>query len=140
MAPNLSGSCSQGVVIKATMRRRAVRVLNPDRSGRTTILIVARCALNTQFHNLRSNLAQLVKGVVQLNVEHDDQVDHVVQPRIALTNSQDNHTSNTAGRIARVVFQVEAVSYLAEQRAVLRKRTSCSIYLGSIPLNDRIVL
>jgi hypothetical protein len=39
-----------------------------------------------QFHNLRLNLAQLVKGVVQLGVEHDDQVDCVVQPRIALIN------------------------------------------------------
>jgi hypothetical protein len=58
-------------------------VLNPDRSGRTTILIVARCALGMQFQNLRPNLAQLVKGVVQLDVEHGDQVDHVVQPGIA---------------------------------------------------------
>jgi hypothetical protein len=41
-----------------------VRVLNPDRSGGTTILIVARYALSTQFHNHRSNLAQFVKGVV----------------------------------------------------------------------------
>jgi hypothetical protein len=68
------------------MGRRAVRVLNPDRSGGTTILIVARNALCTQFHNLRSSLAQLVKGVVQLGVEHDGQVDHVVQLGIALTN------------------------------------------------------
>jgi hypothetical protein len=47
-------------------------VLNPDRGGRTTIQIVVRCALNTQFHNLHPNLAQLVKGVVQLGVEHGD--------------------------------------------------------------------
>jgi hypothetical protein len=39
-----------------------------------------------QFRNLRLNLAQLVKGVVQLYVEHGSQVDHAVQPRIALTN------------------------------------------------------
>jgi hypothetical protein len=63
-----------------------VRVLNPDRSGRTTILIVARCALSTQLCNLRPNLAQLVKGVVRFSVEHDDQVDHAVQHGIALTN------------------------------------------------------
>jgi hypothetical protein len=36
-------------------------------------------------------LAQLIKGVVQLCVEHDDQVDHAIQPRIAFTNWQDNH-------------------------------------------------
>jgi hypothetical protein len=81
-----------------------VRVLNPDRGGRTTIQIVACCALNTQFRNLRLNLAQLVKGVVQLCVEHDSHVDHVVQPRIALTNWRDNHTSSTAGQTARVVL------------------------------------
>jgi hypothetical protein len=63
-----------------------VRVLNPDRGGRTTIQIVACCALSTQFRNLRLNLAQLVKGVVQLYVEHDGQVDHAVQSGIALTN------------------------------------------------------
>jgi hypothetical protein len=120
-----------------------IRVLNPDRIGRTTILIVARYALNTQFHNLRPNVAQLAKGVVQLGVEHSDQVDHAVQPRIALTNGRDNHTSNTAGRTTRVVLQVEAISYPAEQRAILRKCTSCSILhgsLGSISLCDRIML
>jgi hypothetical protein len=74
-----------------------VRVLNPDRGGRTTIQILACYALSTQFYNLRPNLAQLVKGVVQLGVEHGGQVDHVVQPGIALTNRRDNHTSSTAG-------------------------------------------
>jgi hypothetical protein len=98
---------------------RAVRVLNLDRSGRTTILIAARCALSTQFRNLHLNLAQLVKGVVQLGVEHGDQVDHAVQPGIALTKGQENHTSSTAGRTARVVLQVEAISYPTEQRAIL---------------------
>jgi hypothetical protein len=92
-----------------------VRVLNLDRGGRTTIQLVVCRALSTQFHNLRSNLAQLVKGVVQLGVEHDGQVDHAVQPRIAFTNWRDNHTSNTASRTARVVLQIEAVSYPAEQ-------------------------
>jgi hypothetical protein len=63
-----------------------VRVLNPDRGGRTTIQIVVCCTLSMQFRNLRPNLAQLVKDVVQLDVEHDGQVDHAVQPGIALTN------------------------------------------------------
>jgi hypothetical protein len=63
-----------------------VRVLNPDRGGRTTIKIVACYALSTQFHTLRPNRAQLVKGVVQLGVEHGGQVDHAIQPGIALTN------------------------------------------------------
>jgi hypothetical protein len=63
-----------------------VRVLNPDRGGRTTIQIVACCALSTQFRNLHPNLAQLVKGVVQLGVKHSGQVDHVVQSGIAFTN------------------------------------------------------
>jgi hypothetical protein len=96
-----------------------------------------------QFRNLHPNLAQLVKGVVQLGVEHDSQVDHVVQHGIAFTNRRDNHTSSTAGRAARVVLQVEVVSYPAEQRAILRKCTSCCILhgcLGSISLSDRIVL
>jgi hypothetical protein len=76
-------------------------------------------------------------------VEHGDQVDHAAQPGIALTHWRDNHTSSTAGRMARVVFQVKAISYPAEQRAILRKCTSCCILhgcLGSVPLSDRIVL
>jgi hypothetical protein len=120
-----------------------VRVLNPDRGESTIIHIVARCTLNTQFRNLLPNLAQLVKGVVQLDVERGDQVDHAVQPVIALTNGRDNLTSNTAGRTTRVVLQVEVVSYPTEQRAILRKCTSCSILhgcLASIPLSDRIML
>jgi hypothetical protein len=64
-----------------------------------------------QFHNLCPNIAQLVKGVVQLGVEHGDQVDHAVQPGIALTNRRDNHTSSTIGRTARVLLQVEVVIY-----------------------------
>jgi hypothetical protein len=51
-----------------------VRLLNLDKGRRTTIQIVACCALTTQFRNLRPNLAQLVKGVVQLCVEHGGQV------------------------------------------------------------------
>jgi hypothetical protein len=61
-------------------------VLNPDRGGRTTIQIVVCGTLSMQFRNLRPNLAQLIKGVVQLGVEHGGQVDHSVQPGIALTN------------------------------------------------------
>jgi hypothetical protein len=98
---------------------------------------------STQFCNLHPNLAQLVKGVVQLCVEHDSQVDHVVQPGIALTNWRGNHTSSTAGRTARVVLQIKAISYPTEQRAILRKCTLCCIlhgFLGSVPLSDRIVL
>jgi hypothetical protein len=101
-------------------------VLNPDGSGRSTILIVARCAFSTQFRNLHPNLAQLVKGVVQLGVEHGDQLNHAAQPGIALTNGRDNHTSSTAGRTTRIVLQVEAVSYPAEQRVVVKKCTSLS--------------
>jgi hypothetical protein len=93
--------------------------------------------------NLLPNLAQLVKGVVQLFVEHGGQVDHAAQPGIALTNWLDNHTSGTASRTARVVLQVKAISYPAEQRAILRKCLSCCILhgcLGSVLLSDRIVL
>jgi hypothetical protein len=61
-------------------------VLNLDRGGSTTIKIVACNALSTQFCNLCPNLVQLVKGVVQLYVEHDDQIDHTIQPGIAFTN------------------------------------------------------
>jgi hypothetical protein len=114
-----------------------------QKGRRTTIKIVACRAFSTQFCNLRPNLAQLVKGVIQLCVEHGDQVDHAVQPGIALTNRRDNHTSSTAGRKARVVLQVKAISYPAEQRAILRKCLSCCILhgcLSSIPLSDRIVL
>jgi hypothetical protein len=120
-----------------------VRVLNSNRGGRTTIKIVVCRAFSTQFRNLRPNLAQLVKGVVQLCVEHDDQVDHVAQPRIALTNWRDNHTFSTAGRTARVVLQVKAINNPAEQRAILRKCSSCCILhgcLSSVSLSDRIVL
>ena len=69
-----------------TMGRRAERVLNPDRSGGTILLMAALCALSTQFRNLCLSLAQLIKGVVQLGVEHNDQVDHAAQSGIALTN------------------------------------------------------
>jgi hypothetical protein len=61
-------------------------VLNPDMGGRTTIKIVACRAFVTQFRNLCPNLAQLVKGVVQLCVEHGGQVDHAIPHGIALTD------------------------------------------------------
>jgi hypothetical protein len=98
-----------------------VRVLNLDRGGRNTIQIVVCCAISTQFYILCPNLAQLVKGVVQLGVEHGGQIDHAVHPRIALTNRRHNHTSSTARLMARVVLQVKAINYPAEQRAILRK-------------------
>jgi hypothetical protein len=49
-------------------------------------VMAALDALSTQFRNLRSSLAQLVKGVVQLGVEHGDQVDHAAQSGIALAD------------------------------------------------------
>jgi hypothetical protein len=69
-----------------TMGHRAVRVLNPDRSGVTILLMAALRTLSMQFRNIFPSLAQLIKGVVQLSVEHDDQVEHATQSRIALTN------------------------------------------------------
>jgi hypothetical protein len=41
------GPVVRGAISEVTIGRRTVRVLNPNGSGRTTILIVARCALNT---------------------------------------------------------------------------------------------
>jgi hypothetical protein len=38
-----------------------------------------------QFRDIRTSLARLVKGVVQLGVEHGDHVDHAAQSGIALT-------------------------------------------------------
>jgi hypothetical protein len=102
-------------------------------------------ALHTQHAIPQPSLEHCLtrQGVVQLGVEHDDQVDHAVQPGIVLTNGRDNNTSSTASRTTRVVLQVKAISCPTEQRAVLRKCMSCCIlhgYLGSIPLSDRIVL
>jgi hypothetical protein len=68
------------------MGQRAVRVLSPNRGKGTILLMAALHALSTQFCNLYMSLAQLVKGVVQLGVEHDDQVDHAAQSRTVLTN------------------------------------------------------
>jgi hypothetical protein len=86
MAPNLSRSYSQGCHKHNDHGAASGKGAESQRERGTTILIVVRRMLNTQFHNLRPSLAQLVKGMVQLGVEHDDQVDHAVQPRIALTN------------------------------------------------------
>jgi hypothetical protein len=55
-----------------TTWRRAVRVLSPNRSGGTTLLVAALCQLSTQLSNLRSSPAQLVQRVVQLSVKHSD--------------------------------------------------------------------
>jgi hypothetical protein len=54
------------------MRRRAVRVLSPNRGRGTILLMAALRTLSPLFHNLRTSLAQLVKGVVQLGIEHGD--------------------------------------------------------------------
>jgi hypothetical protein len=116
---NLCGSCSLGY-----HSRSDHRVVNgkgaESQQGRENL----HQDSGVPRTNLRPNLAQLVKGVVQLCVEHDDQVDHAAQPGIALTNWRDNHTSSTASRTARIVLQVKAISYPAEQRAILRKRSS----------------
>jgi hypothetical protein len=69
-----------------TTWRRAVRVLSPNRGRGTILQMTMLHALSVQFHDLHTSLAQLVKGVVQLRVEHDDQVDHAAQFGIALTN------------------------------------------------------
>jgi hypothetical protein len=49
-------------------------VLSPNGGGETIPLMEALRALSTQFLDLRTGHAQLIKGVVQLDVEHDDQV------------------------------------------------------------------
>jgi ABC-type cobalamin/Fe3+-siderophores transport system ATPase subunit len=51
---------------------RAVRVLSPNGSGGTTLLVAALRALSTQLRDLRTSLAQLIQRVVQLGVEHSD--------------------------------------------------------------------
>jgi len=61
-------------------------VLSPNRGEGTILLMVALRVLSTQFRDLCMSLAQLIKGVVQLDIKHDDQVVHATQPRIALTN------------------------------------------------------
>jgi hypothetical protein len=65
---------------------RAISVLSPNRSEGTILLMTALHVLSMPFNNLCPSLAQLVKGVVQLSVEHGDQVDHAAQSGIALTN------------------------------------------------------
>jgi hypothetical protein len=76
-------------------------------------------------------------------VEHGGQVDHAIQLGIAFPSWRDNHPASTAGRMARVVLQVKAISYPAEQQAILRKCMSSYILHGcldNIPLSNRIVL
>jgi hypothetical protein len=46
-----------------TTGRRVVRVLIPNIGGGTILLMVALHALNTQFCNLHTSLAQLIKGM-----------------------------------------------------------------------------
>jgi hypothetical protein len=119
MAPNLSGSCSQGCHKKNDHRAASGKVVesrlergnhHPDSE-----------ALRAQHGVPKSSpsLGQLVKGLVHLGVEHSDQVDHAAQPGISLIDGRDNHTSSTAGRTTRVVLQVEVIKYPAEQRAIL---------------------
>jgi hypothetical protein len=67
-----------------TTGQRAIRVLSPNRGGGTILLMMALHALSTQFRNLRPSLAQLIKGVVQLGVEHGDQVDHAALLNLGL--------------------------------------------------------
>jgi uncharacterized membrane protein len=69
-----------------TTWRRAVRLLSPNRGGGTILLMAVLCALIMQSRSIRTSLAQLVKGMVQLGVEHGDQIDHATQSRNALTN------------------------------------------------------
>jgi hypothetical protein len=51
---------------------RAVRVLSPNGSEGTTLLVAALRALSTQLRDLHTSLAQLIQRVVQLGVEHSD--------------------------------------------------------------------
>jgi hypothetical protein len=69
-----------------TMERRALSVLSPNRGGGTILLMSALRALSMQFRDFCTSLVQLIKGLVQLSVEHGNQVDHAAQSRIALTN------------------------------------------------------
>jgi hypothetical protein len=80
------GPAVRGDISMMTTGRRAIKVLNPNMSGGTILLMAALRVPSTQFRNLRPSLPLLVKGVVQLGVEHGDQVDHAAQSGIALTN------------------------------------------------------
>jgi hypothetical protein len=80
------GPAVRGAISMVTMERRTLSVLSPNRGGGTILLMSALCALNMQFRDFCTSLVQLIKGLIQLSVEHDDQVDHATQSRIALTN------------------------------------------------------
>jgi hypothetical protein len=86
MAPSLSWSCSQGCHKHDDHGAASGKGAESQHGRGTILLMVALRALSTQFCNLRSSLAQLVKGMVQLGVEHIDQVDHAAQSGTALTN------------------------------------------------------
>jgi hypothetical protein len=120
MAPNLSRSCSQGCH-KQSDHRAASGKGAESRQERGNHHLDSG-ALRAQHAVPQPPLepCPIRQGrgrVVQLSVEHDNQVDHAVQPGISLTNGRDNHTSSIAGRttMTRVVLQVEVVSYPAEQ-------------------------
>jgi hypothetical protein len=112
------------------MGRRAVRVPSPDRSERTTILIVVRCALNTQFWNLCPNLAQLIKGMVQLGVEHGDQVDcDILSPGMGYPGPRLN-------RINRVTISTRCIFFL---EAYLERTSKLSVLgLKQFGMSDRL--
>jgi hypothetical protein len=58
------GPAVRGAISITTTGWRAVRVLSPNRGGGTILLMAMLHALSTQFHNLRTSLAELVEGVV----------------------------------------------------------------------------
>jgi hypothetical protein len=51
---------------------QTVRVLSPNRSGRTTLLVVMLCSLNMQLGDLHTSPTQLVQRMVYLGVNYND--------------------------------------------------------------------
>jgi hypothetical protein len=70
MAPNLSGSYSQGSHKHGDHGAASGKGAESRQERGTILLMAALRVLSTQFRNLRPSLAQLIKGVVQLGVEH----------------------------------------------------------------------
>jgi hypothetical protein len=95
MAPNLSGSYSQGYHNQSD---------HGEVNGKG-----AESRQGRENHHPNGDTL-----CAQHAIEHGDQVDNVVQLGIALTNGRDNHTSSTVGRTARVVLQVKAINYPAQ--------------------------
>jgi hypothetical protein len=104
MARNLSGSCSQGchkhndnwAASGSGAKSRQEWGNHPPDGGTPH----AQHAVPQSL----SEPCPTRQGVVQLGVEHGDQVDHVAQSGISLNNGRDNHTSDTAGQMARIVL------------------------------------